>query len=108
MGHIKWSALSVSEAMDKAEAEIENIFEPLWQAHNIVTEAANIPNLPAYMLQRISTLDAEIHNIVGVDLQRHGSRVLDKIHGVRDTLPEGSVEMERKAIQWGKTGSLLG
>lgn len=107
MGNIKWSALSVSEAMDKAEAEIEEIFEPLWRANAIVKEAQQIPKLPDYMIQRLSTLQCEIQNIVGVDLQRHGSRVLDKVHGVRDTLPEGAVEAEVAAGRWGKTESLL-
>jgi len=107
MGNIRWSALSVSETMDKAEAEIENIFEPLMRARNIVREAAQLPKLPDYMVSRLISLKSEIENITGVDLQRRGSRVLAKLQGVRDDLPDGAVEAEVAATKWGKTGSLL-
>lgn len=104
---IRWSAVAVSESMDKVEAEIENIFEPLWRAHTIVKETAHLPNLPDYMVSRLSSLESEILNITGVDLQRHGSRVLAKVAGVRDDLPEGSVEAEKNATKHGKTHSLF-
>lgn len=104
---IRWSALSVSEAMDKVEAEIEEIFEPLWRANAIVKDTQQIPDLPDYMIQRLGTLQDQIQNIVGVDLQRHGSRVLNSVQSVRNTLPEGAAEMEQKSAQWGKTKSLF-
>lgn len=107
MGNIRWSALSVSEAMDKAEAEIEEIFEPLWRAYNIAKEAGCIPNLPQYMQQSLTGVCGEIHRITGYDLQRRGSGLLDQIKRVRGDIPEGAIEAEVAAGRWGKTESLL-
>jgi hypothetical protein len=104
---IRWSAVSVSEAMDKVDKEIEPIFEPLWRADAIVREAMNLPNIPDYMKQALLGLQGQIHMITGYDLHKRGSRLLDSIHYVSSKLPEGSVEAEKHAIRHGKTGSFL-
>jgi hypothetical protein len=107
LGNIKWSALSVSQAMDKVEKEIEAIFEPLWRAEAIVRENMGLPNLPDYMKSSLSRLQGEIYNITGHNLQKHGSRLLDSIHMVRNDLPEGSVEAEIHRKRHGETATMM-
>lgn len=107
MGHIRWSALSVNKAMDEVATQIEAIFEPLWRADRMMKEAMEIPNLPDYMKSSLIGVEAEIHNITGYDLQRHGSRLLNSIARVRRDIPEGSIEAEQNATKHGKTEKLF-
>jgi len=104
---IRWSAVSVSESMDNVEKEIEDIFEPLWRAHKIVRETMLLPNLPKYMKIYLAGVMFEIHNITGDNIQRHGSRILNRISMVRNNIPEGEIEAEKEATRHGKKYNLF-
>jgi hypothetical protein len=107
MGHIRWSALSVSQAVDKLNTTVEPIFEHLWRADAIAKEALLIPNLPDYMLQSLRGVQGEIHRITGMNLQHNGSALLNQIDRVHRDLPDGSVEAEVGATKHGKTESMV-
>jgi len=85
---ISWSALEVSEAMDKVESLLNDAQPILSQAHRVVVEAKEIPNLPQYMEQRLSGLRETLASSI--------SRPRDGVDSVRKALPEGAVERERK------------
>jgi hypothetical protein len=107
MGNIRWSALSVSQAVDKLNVAVEPIFEHLWRADAIVKEAMQLPNLPDYMKQSLSGVLHEIHRVAGTDLQHHYSQLLNSIDRVHHDLPDGSVEAEVAATKHGKTESMV-
>ena len=107
MGNIKWSPLSVSQAMDRVETEVEGIFEPLWRAEAIVRDTIKLPHLPGYMEGRLLGLSAEIRRITGSNLKKEDSRLLECIQWVRRDLPQGAAEAEGKTAQHGKTQGLF-
>jgi hypothetical protein len=104
---IRWSAVSVSEAMDKVDKEIESIFEPLWRAAKIVRDAKEIPDLPDYMKHSLNGALSEIERITGVNLEKYGSSLTNAIARVRSDIPEGAIEAEKQTTRHGKTGSFL-
>ena len=86
---IKWSALQVNEAMDMVEDFINEASASLEKASIVVKEAGKIPNLPQYINERLVTLGYSINRIQ--DVRRC-------IKVVRDTLPDGAVEDEKKRL----------
>ena len=85
---IKWSALRVNEAMDMVEEFINQAAEPLEQAKIVANEARNIANLPQYLDQRLVRLIIDIERI---------DYIRTSINAVRNDLPDGAVETERKS-----------
>jgi hypothetical protein len=96
---IKWSAVEVSEAMDKIEVEVLKAMPYLGMARTIAQEARRISNLPQYINQRLLRLD---YLIAGTK-----SEVTNCIKSVRDSIPDGAVEAERQATKNGKTEKLM-
>ena len=95
---IKWSALRVSEAMDMVEEFVNQAAEPLEQAKIVANEARNIANLPQYLDQRIVRLIIDIGRI---------EHIRNSINAVRNDLPDGAVEVERKAESHGRQPVLV-
>jgi hypothetical protein len=95
---IKWSALRVSEAMDMVEEFINQVGEPLEQAKSITNEARNIANLPQYLDQRLLRLITDIERI---------DYIMNSINAVRNDLPEGAVEAEKKLESHGRQPILV-
>jgi hypothetical protein len=95
---IKWSALQVSEAMDMVEEYINEAAEPLEQAKIVAIVAVKIASVPQYVSERLVTLIGNIEHIENI---RRSIKV------VRDSLPEGAVEDERKRLESGKQLSLV-
>ena len=95
---IKWSALRVSEAMDMMEEFINQADGPLEQAKIVVNEARNIANLPQYLDQRLVRLIIDIRRI---------DYVRNSINAVRNDLPEGVVEAEKKSESHGRQSVLV-
>ncbi|MFC2014124.1 hypothetical protein ACFLU8_04560 [Chloroflexota bacterium] len=95
---IKWSALRVSEAMDMVEEYISQADDPLEQAKIVANEARNIVNLPQYLDQRLVQL---IINIERIDYIRNS------INAVRNELPDGAVEAEKKSESHGRQPALV-
>ena len=95
---IKWSALRVSEAMKMVEEYIDQAAEPLEQAKIVVNEARNIANLPQYLDQRLVRLI--------IDIERIGY-IRNSINAVRNELPGGAVEAEKKTESHGRQPVLV-
>ena len=95
---IKWSALRVNEAMAMVEEFINQADEPLEQAKIVANEARNIANLPQYLDQRLVRLSIDIERI---------DYIKNSINTVRNDLPDGVVEAEKKAESYGRQPVLV-
>ena len=95
---IKWSALRVNEAMDMVEEFVNQADEPLEQAKIVVNEARNIANLPQYLDQRLVRLVIDIERI---------DYIRTSINAVRNDLPDGAVDAEKKAESHGRQPALV-
>jgi len=95
---IKWSALRVSEATDMVEEFINEAAESLEQAKVVVTEARKIDGIPQYVDERLIRL---INDIERIDYVRNA------INAVRESLPDGAVEEEKKRLESGSQLSLV-
>src|SRR3990172_5882049 len=103
---IKWSALRVSEAADRIEAHISRAVEPLEQARLVAREALNIPNLPQYVHQHLRRIVGEIDRAIGGGFEPLG-RLRAGIQSVRESIPRGEVDAERRSAAGGSMESLL-
>jgi len=104
---VKWSALKVSEAMDMAEEFVGQAVEPLEQARIVATEARNIPNLPQYVDQHLVRIIGEIDRAIGGSQWEPVGRLKAGIQSVRDSLPDGAVDEEKKRLETGSQLSLV-
>ena len=96
---IKWSALMVSEAMDMVEEFVNQAVDPLEQAKIVANQARKIPNLPQYLDQRLVRLVCDIERI---------DYIKSAIKAVRNDLPDGAVEAERRIANHGRQTVLVG
>ena len=95
---IRWSALRVSEAMDMVEEFVNQTVEPLEQARIVANEARNIDNLPQYLDQRLVRLIIDIERI---------DYIRNSINAIRNELPDGAVEADRKTESHGRQPVLV-
>ena len=95
---IKWSAVKVSEAMDKVEHQINIAESFLEEAKTRATEARKIADLPQYIDQRLVHLICDIERI---------EYVRRAIEAVRKSLPDGAIEAERERLKNGNQQSLI-
>jgi len=98
---IKWSALMVNEAMDMVEEYINQAVEPLEQARIVACEARNIPNLPQYVDQHLLRIIGEIDRAIGGSQWEPVGRLKAGIQSVRESLPSGAVDEERRRLESG-------
>ena len=95
---IKWSAVKVSEAIDKVEQQV-TLAEPfLDEAKAKATEARSIPKLPDYMDGRLVSLISQIERI---------DNVKRAIESARNAIPDGAIEEEQRSTKHGTTQSLV-
>ena len=104
---IKWSPLMVSEAMDMVEEYVNQTVEPLEQARIVASEARNIPNIPQYVDQYLVRIIGEIDRAIGGSQWEPVGRLKAGIQSVRESLPDGAVEEERKRVENGSQLSLV-
>ena len=104
---VKWSALMVNEAMDMVEEFVGQAIEPLEQARIVTTEARNIPNLPQYVNQHLVRIIGEIDRAIGGSQWEPVGRLKAGIQSVRESLPDGAIDEERKRIENGSQLSLV-
>ena len=104
---VKWSALKVNEAMDMVEEFVGQAVEPLEQARIVAREARNIPNLPQYVDQHLLRIIGETDRAIGGSEWEPVGRLKAGIQSVRDSLPEGAVEEEKKRLESGSQLSLI-
>ena len=104
---VKWSALRVSEAMDMVEEFVGQAVEPLEQARIVAQEARNISNLPQYIDQHLMRIIGEIDRAIGGSQWEPEGRLKAGIQSVRDCLPDGAVDEERKRLESGSQLALV-
>jgi len=104
---VKWSTLRVSEAMDMVEEFVGQAVEPLEQARIVAQEARNIPNLPQYVDQYLVRIIGEIDRAIGGSQWEPVGRLKAGIQSVREALPDGAIEEERKKLESGSQLSLV-
>ena len=95
---IKWSAVSVREAMDEVGRQI-NLADAFLSEARVKAEAARkIAGLPQYVDQRLTRL---IYDIERIDSVRSA------INALRKSIPDGAVETERDRHKNGSQQSLI-
>ncbi len=104
---VRWSALKGIEAMDTVEEYVGQAIEPLEQARIAAREARNIPNLPQYVDQYLIRIISEIDRAIGGSQWEPEGRLKSGIQSVRDSLPDGAVEEEKKKLENGNQLSLV-
>jgi len=104
---VKWSALKVNEAMDMVEEFVDQVVEPLEQARIVASEARNIPNLPQYVDQHLVRIIGEIDRAIGGSQWEPVGRLKAGIQSVRESLPDGAIEDEKKRLESGSQLSLV-
>ncbi len=104
---VKWSALKVNEAMDMVEEFVDQVVEPLEQARIVASEARNIPNLPQYVDQYLVRIIGEIDRTIGGSQWEPVGRLKAGIQSVRESLPDGAADEERKRLESGSQLSLV-
>jgi len=104
---VKWSALKVSEAVDMVEEFVNQAVEPLEQARIVAREARNIPNLPQYVDQYLVRIIGEIDRAIGGSQWEPDGRLKAGIQSVRESLPDGAADKERKRLESGSQLSLV-
>jgi len=82
----------VNDAMNMVEEFVNEAAGPLEQAKIVATEARKIADIPQYLDERLTRLIADIERI---------DYVRNAIKAVRESLPDGAVEDERKRIESG-------
>jgi len=95
---IRWSAVKVSEAMDRVEAQISLAEQFFAEAKAKAEEAREIANLPQYIDHRLIGLVEEINRI---------DRIKDRIESVRRDIPDGAIEAERESQKYGSQQSII-
>jgi len=104
---VKWSALQVNDAMNMVEEYVNQAVEPLEQARIVATEARNIPNLPQYVDQHLVRIIGEIDRAIGGSQWEPDGRLKAGIQSVRESLPDGAVDEEKKRLENGSQLSLV-
>ena len=104
---VKWSTLKVNDAMDMVEEFVNQAVEPLEQARIVAREARNIPNLPQYVDQHLVRIIGEIDRAIGGSQWEPIGRLKAGVQSVRESLPDGAVEDERKRLESGSQLSLV-
>jgi len=97
----------VNEAMDMVEEYVDQVVEPLEQARIVASEARNIPNLPQYVDQYLVRIIGEIDRVIGGSQWEPVGRLKAGIQSVREALPDGAIDEERKRIENGSQLSLV-
>ena len=106
---IKWSGLRVIEAMDMTEEYVSQAIDPLQQALLVAEEAANIPNLPDYMKERINCLIEELKRLTGGAIYGYKtpSYLVSTIESICCNIPKEALEREKAKERAGKQNILV-
>lgn len=95
---IRWKALPVKEAMDKAEEQVRLGGQFIMEARKIVQEAEKGENLPQYVTQPLYTLRE--------DLKGFTQRLLDRIDRIRTDLPKDALKGEESLRALGEVRTM--
>ena len=95
---IKWSAVKVTEAMDRLEKLVDLATGPLEEAGKVAQEARGIPDLPKYVDDRLCRLLDRIGRM---------EEITTAIGSVRESIPSEALEAEKARLKVGSQQSLL-
>jgi len=95
---IKWSAVKVSEVMDKVERQVALADQFLAEAKAKAREARSIANLPEYLDDRLVRLITQLERI---------DNAKGAIEAVRKAIPDGAIEAEQESLKYGSQQSLI-
>jgi len=96
---IKWSAVKVSEACDRIEAQL-TLAEPfVAEAERLADEARKLPNLPQYVDQKLANLAYDLGYRIGA--------LKERINSIRKQIPNDALKAEREQAEYGNQGSLI-
>jgi len=96
---IKWSAVKVSQACDKIEAQL-TLAEPfVGEAKRLAEEAQRIPNLPQYLDQKLKGLASELGYRI--------DSLKNKVDSIRKQIPDGALKEERELAKYGNQVNLV-
>lgn len=104
---IRWSAIKVSEAMDKVEEQINLAIPYFEEARNIAEKAKGIENLPQYVDQHIYRLIDELTRAIGGGYHDPIGRPRAAIKSVLGDIPAGAIEAELAKTKYGDQVALL-
>ena len=89
------------------EELVSQAVEPMEQARIVTQKARNIPNLPQYVDQHLVRIIGEIERAIGGSEWEPEGRLKAGIQSVRDSLPDGAVDEERKRLESGSQLALV-
>jgi len=95
---IKWSAIKVSEAMDKVEQQVLLADQFIAEAKTKAQATKCISNLSQYMEHRINRL---------IDQLERMEYIKGAIQAIRKDIPDGAIEAEQESLRYGSTQSLM-
>jgi len=95
---IKWSAIKVSEAMDRLEGFVDLATGPLDEARKVAHEARGIPDLPQYIDDRLCRILDRIGRM---------NEITTAIGSVRESIPGEALTAEKARLRAGSQQSLL-
>ena len=109
---IKWSAVKVTEAMEKVKEHADQIIEPLKLAKLAADEALKIEHLPQYMEQRLRALAGEIDRVTGGKSswdsgKEYSGNIHRSIQSVLDDIPEDAINAEERRGKHGRQQTLI-
>ncbi len=104
---MKWSALQVMEATDMLERHINAAVEPLECAREVANAVLEIPDLPQYVEQHFRGIRGEIDRAIGGSHLEPVGRLKARLQAIRDSVPEGALEAEKKKAEHGRQRSLV-
>jgi len=84
--------------MDEVEAQVILADQFITEAKAKAEEAKKIPNLPQYMEQRLNRLIDQLGRMVYIK---------GAIEAIRNDIPDGAIEAERKQVKYGSQQSLV-
>lgn len=86
---IKWSALEVSEAMDRIDGLLDQAEPFLREAREVAVEATQIHSLPQYMHERLTRLESTLRGSQSVPRR--------DVESVRKLIPQDALMAERES-----------
>jgi hypothetical protein len=96
---IRWSTVKVSKTADEIEELMNSIRPTLWRIREKAEELRRIPNLPAYIDQPTTTMTFKVENF--------NNYMKGCVERIRNLIPDGALEEERKAMEYGSQQSLM-
>jgi len=95
---IKWSAVKVTEAIDRLEKLVDLASGPLEEARRVAQEARGISDLPQYVDNRLCRILDRIGRM---------NEITKAIGSVRESIPGEALTAEKQRLKVGSQQSLL-